>query len=298
VEQEQETKQTRRSVLGLAVAAAIGALAAAAGRAVPARAADGDPVIAGQQVSAESATMISSSSLGAVPVFGVSSSAPGATVLRGVGTGGGGYGVLGEAGGDRSVGVGGHSDVGEGVSGSSDNGVAGVVGSSPNTTGVYAQSPGDRAAALIGVAKPGGTALMAYSGYISIYDHLPAARPDTAVYAYANGAKDVPSAQAVGVYGVSGIGIGVYAKADTGTALYVDGRARFRRSGRVYVPARSSHVTVTMSGVTTSSWVIATPQQNRTGVFVQAVVARTGSFTIYLSKTVSLRTLVGYLVIN
>jgi len=50
--------------------------------------------------------------------------------------------------------------------------------------------------------------------------------------------------------------------------------------------------------VTTSSYIIATPQTNRAGLFVQAVVPAAGKFTIYLNKSVSATTYIGYLVIN
>ncbi|HLX33945.1 MAG TPA: hypothetical protein VKR30_01735 [Candidatus Limnocylindrales bacterium] len=112
----------------------------------------------------------------------------------------------------------------------------------------------------------------------------------------------------VGVYGNTGpsvapspgTGIGVAARAESTAqvALKVIGRAQFSRSGRTYVAAGTSTRKITMSGVTTSSYIIATPQTNRAGVFVQAVVPAAGSFTIYLNKIVAGTTYVGYLVIN
>jgi hypothetical protein len=42
-----------------------------------------------------------------------------------------------------------------------------------------------------------------------------------------------------------------------------------------------------MAGVTTASYILATPQTNRTGVFAQSVVPAAGSFTIRLNKTVA-----------
>ena len=101
------------------------------------------------------------------------------------------------------------------------------------------------------------------------------------------------------MYGRSGIGTGVYAQADAGgTALHVAGKVTFSRSGRTYVAAGHSSCTVTMAGVTISSWIVATPQTNRTGIHVQAVVPAAGRFTIHLNKTASGRTYIGYLVIN
>jgi hypothetical protein len=53
-----------------------------------------------------------------------------------------------------------------------------------------------------------------------------------------------------------------------------------------------------MTGVTASSYIIATAQTRRSGVFVQVVVPAAGKFTIYLNKVVSGTTYVGFLVIN
>ena len=105
-------------------------------------------------------------------------------------------------------------------------------------------------------------------------------------------------AAAVGVHGQTTIGTGVRATATTGTALQVAGRARFSRSGRATIAAGHKSVTITMAGVTTSSYVIATPQVNRAGVYVQSVVPGTGRLTIYLNKTTTVSTVIGYLVIN
>ena len=53
-----------------------------------------------------------------------------------------------------------------------------------------------------------------------------------------------------------------------------------------------------MVGVTGSSYIIATLQTRRAGVYVHAVVPAAGYFTIYLNKIVTGGTAVGYLVIN
>jgi hypothetical protein len=93
--------------------------------------------------------------------------------------------------------------------------------------------------------------------------------------------------------------IAVNATAATGhIALNVTGKTRFSRSGRVAVNAGASSKKVTMSGVITTSYVIATLQSKRTGVYVASVVPATGYFTIYLNKAVTSSTTVGYLVIN
>jgi hypothetical protein len=113
----------------------------------------------------------------------------------------------------------------------------------------------------------------------------------------------------VGVYGFSGDasipepavkGVGVYAKAatTTQTALYVDGKARFSRSKRVSIGASKTSLKVTMGGVTTSSYILATLQTSVSGCYVRAVVPASGYFTIYLSKAPGKTAYIGYLVIN
>jgi hypothetical protein len=93
-------------------------------------------------------------------------------------------------------------------------------------------------------------------------------------------------------------GVGVYAAAETAlVALSVNGRAQFSRSGRVTIPSGTTKV-VSVPGVTAASYVIATLQTNRPGVWIQAVAPGAGKFTIYLNKAVTGATVVGYLVIN
>jgi len=77
------------------------------------------------------------------------------------------------------------------------------------------------------------------------------------VYGHASGAG-------VGVNGQSDSGVGVEAQAGTGTALKVDGKASFSRSGVVTIGAGTSSRTVQLAGVTTSSMVLATAQQATT----------------------------------
>lgn len=112
----------------------------------------------------------------------------------------------------------------------------------------------------------------------------------------------------IGVYGNVGAaeapivagGIGVLARAQTTSqvALKVLGKAQFSRSGRTSIAPGSSTKTITMAGVTTSSYIIATLQTNRSGIYVRAVVPAAGTFKIYLNTTVPGTTYIGYLVIN
>ena len=114
---------------------------------------------------------------------------------------------------------------------------------------------------------------------------------------------DVP-AIGVGVYGFTGnvdlpeppSGIGVYARAATNslTALQVQGRAKFSRSGRTSMSTSSK--TVTLSGVSASStFVVATLQTSVSGLYVRAVVPASGSFKIYLSKSPGKTVSVGWI---
>ena len=176
------------------------------------------------------------------------------------------------AGNTGETGVYGYSDI---TSSSS-----GVWGDSVTGTGVY--GTGD--AGLVGF---GGTVGVYALGAVGIWGDGSAA--DTGVYGFAgNTAAPFPPA-----------GVGVQASAAAGLiALNVTGKAKFSRSGRTSFAATKYSKKVTMAGVTSSSYVIATLQSKRTGIYVQSVVPTTGYFTIYLNKAVSSTTYVGYLVIN
>ena len=95
--------------------------------------------------------------------------------------------------------------------------------------------------------------------------------------------------------------IGVLAENTAGgIALKATGPASFTRSGVLTVRAGTSTVTKTGLALTAASLVLATLQQNRAGVFVQAAVPDVSgsSFTIHLNKTVSASTNVGWFVVN
>jgi hypothetical protein len=104
-----------------------------------------------------------------------------------------------------------------------------------------------------------------------------------------------------GVYGEapnSAVGIGVLAASGPGTALKVDGKAVFSRSGIETIQAGHDFRTVTLAGVTTASMILATSQQNK-GVYVKAAVPGTGSFTIRLTSNAPSGGLkVAYFVLN
>jgi hypothetical protein len=211
------------------------------------------------------------------------------------------WGVYGESASTGGTGVYGTSP-GTGVSGSADSANGTGVSGSGGKYGVWGQ-PGIPAG--IGVYGWGGpsTGVIGYSGVIDMGEPPPAARPKTGVFGY----SDIDSA-AVGVRGESTAGTGVRGQATSGTggyfastsgaALAVVGKATFSRSKRVTIGAGSSSLKVTLAGVTTSSLVFAVLHSNRAGVYVQAVVPASGSFTIYLNKAVTSATYVAYFVVN
>jgi hypothetical protein len=111
------------------------------------------------------------------------------------------------------------------------------------------------------------------------------------VYGYAGGTA-APS--------LAGPAAGVVASSvDTSTlALRVLSRTSFSFSGKAKVTAGHSSVTVTKTGVTASSLIIATPFTNRAGVYVQSAVPAAGKFTIRLNKSVTGTTYVAYLILG
>ena len=168
---------------------------------------------------------------------------------------------------ESSIGVWGDSFLGAGVVGS---GAVGMVGQ--GETGVLGQGTygiyGFGRQAVSGHAFPGET---------GVYGSVGTAEPP------------LPPGS---------VAVRAYAASTSYTALDVVGKVKFNRAARVAVSANTSSKKVTMGGVTTSSFIIATLQTRRTGVYVHAVVPAAGSFTIYLNKAVTATTYVGYIVIN
>jgi len=106
-----------------------------------------------------------------------------------------------------------------------------------------------------------------------------------------------------GVHGLATTagGTGVLAENTTdGTALAVSGKAAFSRSGTLTIAARRSSVTKKGVPLTTASLVLATLQQNVTGLYVQSAVPNvTGSsFTVHLNKAALVSTKVAWFVVN
>lgn len=183
-------------------------------------------------------------------------------------------------------------------------GVVGIGGDAtnmaPNTdeTGVYGWSDDvSQSSATTGVWGDSfnGTGVYA-TGYWGVY-----------AFGHVSVTGDADST-GTGVYGFAGssaapnppthVAVAATAGSTAETALQVSGKVKFSRSGRTYIASGSYARKITMAGVTASSYVIATLQTRRTGVYVHAVVPGTGYFYIYLNKAVTATTYVGYLVIN
>jgi hypothetical protein len=130
----EERVSTRRGFLRLGAAAAMGAVGLAAGRALPAAAADGDPVLAGHTTNAESPTILTADG-GTPPAqvlaaeqasfdsAGQANSGVFAGAVQGLAGNGAVEGVDGWAQGDSSFGVYGLTDSGFGVVGESNTGI-------------------------------------------------------------------------------------------------------------------------------------------------------------------------------
>jgi hypothetical protein len=203
----------------------------------------------------------------------------------------------------------------------------GLVGTSDDATPVADFSvPGYRTGVVGQVGTGGGIATN--TGEVGVYGFSDVSGNSTGVWgdtangvgvfgtgsigAYGLGSVGVvgdADATGTGVYGFAGSGFpplpppsGVAVQATAGTpaqvALNVTGKAKFSRSGRTVIARGRSARKITMVGVTGSSYIIATLQTRRAGVYVHAVVPAAGSFTIYLNKIVTGATAVGFLVIN
>jgi hypothetical protein len=200
---------------------------------------------------------------------------------------GGGNGVEGDTSGGNN-GVYGHASngSGSGVYGQNDGNGYGVAGRATTGTGVL----GDGAVGMSGTGSVTGVKGVS-TGAGDGVDGVASNACCSAVYGLNNGTGN-------GVAGRADSGTGVLAASTGGTALKVSGKATFSRSGVATVGAGSGSKTVTLAGVTTSSMVIVTAQQNAS-VTVKAAVPGTGSFRIFLTGAAPTGGLkVAYFVLN
>jgi hypothetical protein len=297
--------RSRRAILAGALGGAGALVAAAIGRAAPVSAATGDNAVLGQDNTADAPTAVISSQSVTDGITGTAlegDSAMGIGVLGVSDAPGSGRstGVVGLTGGEAaldpnlntdSVGVYGFSDdsvSSAGVWGDTFQGI-GVAGT--GDWGVY----GNGSIGTVGQATDSsGTGVYGFSG--DDLD-LPFPAPSVGVVGYAG------TGASAGVRGhaLAGSTYGVIASATNSTtqyALYVNGKVKLSRSGRVAVSSSATSKAVSMTGVTTSSYVVATLQTNVSGCYVRAVVPGTNTFTIYLSKAPGKTAYVGYVVVN
>jgi len=282
--------QTRRSILGAALGGVGVLIAHALGKASPVVAANDDPLLLGRGTVATDNAATASTIVNSTAVTALGAISATGTGLYGRSTGPGSSrstGVIGATG--DPIGVAPDTDE-TGVYGFSDDSVsaAGVWGDSISGTGVVGSGDwgvfGTGAVGVVGSGDGAGNGVHGFSGDSTI---------------------NVPPA-GTGVHGYAGTGAayGVYASAasTSQTALYVGGQVRLSSSGRVSIGATSASRFITMAGVTTSSYIVATlqtvPYTYNPPCFIRAVVPTTGGFTIYLSRTAGKTVVVGYVVIN
>ena len=182
---------------------------------------------------------------------------------------------------------------GTGLNGTSDsgNGVFGVTHG--DGAGVHGQAGSDSGTGVTGVNSGGGNGVFGEANNSSA----------SGVYGLNGGTGFGVAGRAAsgfGVLGDSADGVGVWANSQNATALKVTGKAKFSRSGVLAVAAGKSSATQTGVQLSPASLVLATLQQDRSGVWVRSAVPKVSahSFTVHLSKTVPARTKVAWFVVN
>ena len=118
-----------------------------------------------------------------------------------------------------------------------------------------------------------------------------------------NTASGVYGQNDAGGYGVAGRaanGTGVLADSANGTALNVSGVLVASRSGLATVAAGQIYKQVSLTDLSSKSFIVATVQGATAGVWVQRVIvnAAGSSFRIYLNKAATANTKVGWFAIN
>ena len=155
------------------------------------------------------------------------------------------------------------------------SGWGGYFTTGANGIGVNA-SAGDGGVGVNASSGSGGTGVYGHnSGSTGIGVHGQTSGTGSAVFGEA-------TAGGVGVFGKSQSGTALRGDSPSGTALQVNGKAKFSRSGIVTIASGTASKTVSLSGVSANSMVFAMAQQNP-GVYVKAAIPASGSFTIYLT---------------
>ncbi len=326
---DQDVPRSRRSLLAAGIGGAIAVVATTLGRPATIRAANGDPVLAGQANTATAATSVANTAngTGVLVVSGTDVVAPAANI--------GVYGYANQSAAARAVygkslqgtGVWGNSDTGRGLFGRSTSGT-GISAQTDTGRGVYATSAAVDKTAILGQSTGNSAGIQGVSGSAS-----PAAEPETGVQGTANqsfaangvygqstigagvwgdspegvGVIGTAGGDGTGVYGAGPVGVygegsvGVYASGpDDGYALIVEGPSLFTQSGFVTITAGSTAVVGVSGGLRTDSMVLAVLASNRGGIWVRATVvnAVAGTVTIYLNTTVPGTTKIAWFVVG
>lgn len=285
-------RRTRRAVLASAVGGAAALAASQLARPVPALAVDPDDVAKNTD---NPTTALTSITQATTDIGGFKATAAGVgTGLEGASTAGTGVlgttgqvelaGVVGTAGDIAGSDFEGGYELNTGVYGFAafDEISSGLYGESGTGWGVYGYGP----IGVGGYGSAGGYFEGDYVGVIGFgYDGGAGAH----VHAGGGTVPTPPSNTALFASVGSTSQIGLEAR----------GRIRFpNRSGRATIGTGKSSVTVTVSGVTSSNFAIATLSSNRSGRYVRAVVCSTGKITIYLNTTVTSSSYVSWLVLG
>ena len=103
-----------------------------------------------------------------------------------------------------------------------------------------------------------------------------------------------------GVFGRANNGSAIAGSSTNGYGLDITGRVGFSRSGRLVIPAGSATVSEFGIRLEANTLIIATLQQRRRGVFIEAVVPRVNDdfFVIYLNRPVDANTRVAWFALN
>jgi hypothetical protein len=303
--QPESKAPSRRAVLAGALGG-LGAWAASTiARRSSVRAADGDPVVLGQNNTATLVTSIERTNVGqgfqatansgialmgqsqsSVGVYGVSTSLTGA------------YGTS-----DSGYGVNGSSNSGIGVAGTSDTNF-GVYGESSSHMGVYGWSGATNLPASLGWSAANSTGVYGWSTPDGSGTE-PAGKPKTGVYGQAT--QD-SSSRGVwgranagrGVFGQATAGVGLYGEATSGVALQATGRTKLSTSGVATIVAGSTSKTITPGvNVTSGSFVLLTPKVKLSGRDLWFTTDASGDkFTIHMSQSRSSGTEVAWLLLG
>jgi len=261
--------RSRRAIL-TAAAGAAGALAA--GALIPAGVAAADPndVVMGQNNPTTAPTSVTNSTADS-------------TAFAGNATGTGfGYGLQGTA-------------------------VGGGSNAAPGSAGVFAWST-TAPDWSPSVFDPSDLALTGVYGYAPAGDQVNNAGTgvwgdswDTGVYG--TGATGVAGDGYWGVFGRANpnpgsVGVYAYAPTTSSTALYVNGKAHFTRSGHTAVSKGKTSLKVTLAGTSSASKVFAVLGSNASGRYIRAIVPASGSFTVYFNTSLAAAAYVNWFVLD